>query len=282
MNTKKKLSISIFCAIIIVTMGILGFLLFPSIKDKNEKPILGVWWWDIRLDLSYLEWASEQGVTEIYYYTSSFSEKTNTFIGEAHQKNIEVYWLTGEYQWIDHIEDLQLQIEEFLTYQNTYPNTFNGIHFDIEPHQNPDFETFKQDILIQFVQLAHTIKQKYPTITIAYDLPIWMEDEITYLGVTKPTYQFMIDYADRVTLMSYRDTAESILSAAQNEIQYAISQGKSLNLGVETQGNVEDEITFYEEGKTYMNQILQEVRESVPFSFGIAIHHIKSWYSLIS
>ena len=98
-------------------------------------------------------------------------------------------------------------------------------------------------------------------------------------GVTRPAYEFIIDNADRVTLMSYRDSCEGILSFAEDEIGYALSAGKVLDLGVET-GEEEDIVTFYEEGAEYMKEQLDLLRETAPEGFGIAVHHIRSWREL--
>ena len=80
--------------------------------------------------------------------------------------------------------------------------------------------------------------------------------------------------------MSYRDSAEKIYNFAKDEVEYATKNNKKLILGVETQNVDENIVTFYEEGKEFMNQELKLLRELIPKSFGIAIHHIVSWFDL--
>ena len=261
-------------------MSIAIFVLFLIPKEKTQQTSFGVWWWNNRLDNSYLDFASDNDINEIYYYTSSFDDKTNNFIKLANSKNIKVFLLTGEYQWIENFTDLENTINKYIEYQNNYPNKFAGIHFDIEPHQFPDFEENKSTRLTQFVEMTVKVKKLYPNIWIEYDIPVWMHDKVTYQNITKKTYEFIIDNSNKVTLMSYRDSCEEIYKSAKDEIEYAVENNKILNLSVETSQNNESFITFYEEGKTYMYNELNKLKKIIPSNFGIAIHHIYTWYNL--
>lgn len=250
--------------------------------DSDKEPpeeVFAVWWWDNRLDETYLEFAVEQGVNEIYYYASSFSERISDFIRAASAKGITVYWLQGKYEWIEDYASLKAKLDEFKLFQDTSEYRFAGIHFDIEPHQHPEFDARRTELITEFAELTFAVKRDYPEFEVAYDIPCWLDDEVTAYGVTRPAYEFIIDNADRVTMMSYRDSAEGVLSFAEDEINYALSVNKTLNLGVET-GEEEDIVTFYEEGAAYMTEQLALLRETMPEGFGIAVHHIRSWREL--
>lgn len=253
-------------------------------EDGNVVPepvesVFAVWWWDNRLDESYLDFAVAQGVNEIYYYASSFPARISDFIRSASAKGIKVYWLTGKYEWIEDYASLKEKLRSFLEFQTSSEYKFEGVHFDIEPHQHPEFDARRIELVTEFVELTFAMKRDYPDIRFTYDIPCWLDDEITLNGVTRPAYEFIIDKADRVTMMSYRDSAEGVLSFAEDEINYALSVNKTLNLGVET-GEEEDIVTFYEEGAEYMNGQLDLLRETMPAGFGIAVHHIRSWREL--
>ncbi len=253
-------------------------------EDGNVVPepvesVFAVWWWDNRLDESYLDFAVAQGVNEIYYYASSFPARISDFIRSASAKGIKVYWLAGKYEWIEDYASLKEKLRSFLEFQTSSEYKFEGVHFDIEPHQHPEFDARRAELITEFVGLTFAMKRDYPDIRFAYDIPCWLDDEITLNGVTRPAYEFIIDNADRVTLMSYRDSCEGVLKFAEDEINYAFSAGKVLNLGVET-GEEEDIVTFYEEGAEYMNGQLDLLRETMPAGFGIAVHHIRSWREL--
>ena len=281
MKDKNKifLCIAVVVIILIVAGAVTGAVIVKNRSAKSER-ILGVWWWDNRLDESYLTFASEQGVNEIYYYTSSFNEKTSAFLQNAAELGIRVYWLTGKYEWIEDSGPLYEKIEEFTEFQNTAEYPFSGIHFDIEPHQHPDFERERERLIASFVELVYGLKSAYPDLMLEYDIPFWLDDEISLNGETKPAYAHIIDASSGVTVMSYRDSAEAILNCASEEISYAVSVGKPLNLSVETGENDDDIVTFFEEGALYMQEQLNLVKENLPDSFGIAIHHIRSWFEL--
>lgn len=279
---KKKVVITVISvAILLVTAGaVAGIILLSSPSDQAKtRPVLGVWWWDNRLDSSYLDFAKENGVTEIYCYYSSFSKKTTDFISAANSEDIEVLWLAGKYEWVEDYPSLKAKVEEYCSFQASSQSKFAGIHLDIEPHQHPDFEDKREELITKYIELTFSLKRDFPDLRIEYDIPFWLDDEVTVNGETKPAHRFVIDNSYRVTVMSYRDSAEKILDCAEEEINYAKSQGKPLNLSVET-GENEDIVTFYEEGNSFMMNQLSIVRSAIPNNFGIAIHHIEDWKEL--
>ena len=274
---------SVLAAVIIAAMllPLLACCNTPANDVKpGEKPQLSVWWWDNRLDPSFLDFAKQNDVTEIYCYYSSFSQKTTDFIAAAEARGIEVLWLAGKYEWIEDYPSLKSEIEDFVAFQSSSPSKFAGVHLDIEPHQHPYFESRREELITEYVELTFSLRRDFPSLRIEYDIPFWLDDEVTVNGSTKPAHEFVIDNATRVTVMSYRDSAEKILDCAKDEINYAKSAGKPLNLSVETGENEDDIVTFYEEGCAYMLEQLAAVRTALPVGFGIAIHHIGSWRSL--
>lgn len=275
----------IYILIGIIFSLLLGVVVTVFTINKNYQQVYskGTWWWNSKLDADiYLDFASKNSVNEIYFYTSKFDEHTQSFIMKANAKNIKVYMLAGEYEWLDDNSKLLNKIDKYLEYQSTYKNAnFSGIHLDIEPHQSPDFKTNRQQLIYNLIDLASTLKNTYPTIKFDYDLPFWLNDEITYNNQTKPAYEHMIDIANRIFVMSYRDTVDAILNIAKEEISYAKQQNKQLFLCAETNSSEGDNVSFKEEGKQVMGEELKKLRKEIPQNFGIAIHHIKTWYDLI-
>lgn len=268
----KKLFCYIFC---------LFSILLCACAPQTQNPKFGVWWWNDELDISYLDFASENNITEIYYCSSKFNQQTAEFITLANQKNIKVFYLGGDYRWLTSPDLMTAKIEKYIAYQNTFTNAkFAGIHFDIEPHQDPNFETNRLELIAKLVEIVHQNSIDYPDIYFDYDIPFWLDDEYGFLGVKKCAYMHIIDYADNVTVMSYRDTAQAIFDKAKDEIEYATQQNKTLNLGVETKSSEGDKVSFMEEGKIYMNEQLDILREMLPTNFGIVVHHIKTWHDL--
>ena len=276
---KQKVLYIIF--ILILALSLIAIFIIQIIPKNLTKSSLGVWWWDNRLDESYLDFAHDNNVTEIYYYTSSFSDKNVSFIEKANKYNIKVYWLAGKHEWIEDYDALDVKIKEYIDFQNTHNNLFAGIHFDIEPHQHPEFENRRNELLTLFVRLTYKIKLSYPKIFVEYDLPCWLDDIITYNDQSKKAYEHIFDNANRITLMSYRDSAEEIYNFAQDEIAYAIKTNRQIILGVNTNDSG-DTTTFLEEGNQYMLNELSLLSNMIPKNFGIAIHHIASWVELAS
>ena len=268
----------------LLLIALLSLFLLSAIRcnSSNDKQILGVWWWNSNLNSEYLNFAKQNGINEIYYYEGSLGEKSSSFIEKASKLDIDVYWLIGEVEWLRDSADLYRQIDDFVQYNSSHPNAqYNGVHLDIEPHQDDNFDNDREFLIYNLIDIASNLDERYPNVSFDFDLPFWLEDEIKYKGITKPAYAHMIDIADRIFLMSYRDSASGMLDVSSDEIEYAKLVNKPLILGAETGQTEEDEIvTFYEEGKSYMNSELEKVRAALPKNFGLSIHHILSWQEL--
>ncbi len=276
--TRKKICLLGGCILLALVLLTVGFFLWR--QTYTPRPPLGVWWWDEELDSRYLDFAKAQGVTEIYYCSSAFHAETESFIRRAGERGMAVYWLAGEYEWVLDDTGLHEQIAEYLAYQNSRQAVFSGIHLDIEPHQHPQFHERRAELLTAFAELCIRLRETYPDLYIEYDLPFWLDDEITVRGQTKPAYQFVIDAASRVTVMSYRDTSEAIYAVATEEVAYAAAQNKPIQLSVETKSSEGEQVSFAEEGAEVLMAELAKVRELLPDRCGVAVHHIETWYAL--
>ena len=145
-----------------ITIGIFNIYKRDTTAENISFPDkLGVWWWDNRIDDTYLNFAYEQGVTDIYYYASSFTQKISDFIEKADKKNIKVYWLCGKYEWIEDYAALYAKIEEYRNFQQQSKHKFAGIHFDIEPHQHPEFKSDRQRLITDYVRLTFSLSEIY-------------------------------------------------------------------------------------------------------------------------
>lgn len=279
-NAKSKS----YCVVCVLCFTLMISLLFCFGCAKETTQILGVWWWDSELEVNeYLEFAKQNGVTEIYYCDSNLNKNTREFISKCDDKNIKVYLLDGSYKWLTDANKKQVlfqKLNNFVEFQNESNAKFAGVHLDIEPHQAPNFDDDREDLILSLIELMHELKQSYPSVIFEYDIPFWFEDEISFNGVTKKAFEHIIDVADKVTVMSYRDTAEQIVEVASDEIVYARSVNKTLNVSVETGEGEIDKVTFFEEGKQVLQTELEKVRKLIPENFGIVVHHVKTWKSL--
>ncbi|MCM1403913.1 MAG: hypothetical protein NC133_00160 [Prevotella sp.] len=269
----------------ILSLILLVLVLFVGIFTRKTKiPTVpkGVWWWNRDLPAEqYLNFAQSQGINEIYYCDSTFSTTTANFIQTAERHGCKVYWLAGEYQWLTDESGLIQNLQRYQNYQTNHSSAqFAGVYLDIEPHQDPNFEDERTELLTILVNLAKKLKKDYPSITFDFDIPFWLEDELVIDGVSQPAYAHLIDNADRTFIMSYRDTASTIYDTAKEEIAFATAKNKTIFLGVETFSEEGDNVSFQEEGKEYMNSELSKLRSMIPSNFGIAIHQIQTWYDL--
>lgn len=254
----------------------------PPANDlvQQTEQTMGVWWWNSELGDEFLEFAAQNGVNEIYYDDSALNSET--FIQKANAKGIKVFWLIGDVRWLRDSSGLFEKMQDYLAYNATHPNAaYSGVHLDVEPVQDDNFDTDRELLFFNLISLASELKAKYPDVHFSFDIHFWMDDEITFNGETKPGYAHMIDIADKIFVMSYRDSAEGMLSVAEEELEYAKAAGKPLVLGAETAETDEVEtVTYFEEGKTFMNEQLSLVKQTLPQNFGISIHHIYSWFML--
>ena len=284
---KKIIVITILILVIAAVVTSLIFILKeedPANTPKGDEPkdVMGVWWWDDELDAEkYLSFAKDNKINEIYYCSGNLDENTSKFIELANKLDISVYWLQGEYQWLNDSSGLINKIDRYCQYQQDYPNfRFSGIHLDIEPHQNPYFETKREELILKLIELADFLDKTYTNISFDYDIPFWLNDNITYNNLNCPAYQHLIDIADRIFVMSYRDTADGIINVASEELSYAESVDKKLFLSVECLSYEGDKVSFMEEGKSVMNEELSIIKDRLGNKVGIAIHNIKTWYDM--
>ena len=297
-SAKAKIAIITIACCLLIAGCVLAIVFATKNDDANSQtlPAKGVWWWSVtQPDEVYLNFAKENGVNEIYYSNSAFDEQVNEFISQANQFDIKVFFLCGEYQWIQNPADFEEVVEQYQTYQNNFENKFSGIHLDVEPHQSPEWsgadQSTREQIVTDYLGFVRsaTQNQKFSDISFDFDIPFWFDDYVVdFQGERKEAFKFVIDFADRVFVMSYRDEATRIFDSAKNELLYAKDQNATLFFCVETALSSEgDDITFFEEGKAVMNAELETLAQLITnecgqdfVNYGISIHHMRTWFDL--
>ena len=261
----------------------------------KDTQVLGTWWWWVepKDENKYLSFAAENGVNEIYYYTLEFNNHTGSFIQRAANKGIKVFLLVDNKDYIWNRDSFILLMSDFTAYQEKAgeKRKFAGIHLDIEPQDHSGFNDststrFLQDYLDFVVWVCSTYRvgpdRPSGAETIDFDIAWWFDDKLSYKGGKLELYKALINEADRVFLMSYKDTAKETYRISKEEIAYAKSLNKQIILGAET-GNVDYEpnISFYGRGKTYMYGQLHELHKLVDYdNYGLSIHYISAWYEM--
>jgi hypothetical protein len=265
-----------------------------EVAFQKNTAVLGTWWWDTEKDdrQGLLEFAVKNMVNEIYFSTIDFSTATRGFISQARQMGISVYLLAGKYQYIEDRTGFINLMDSFIEYQQNVgvEEQFSGLHLDVEPHQHPDFHTQRAALLGKYLDFVIWVCDQYKTNSalgttmnhIDFDIPFWFNDELSYKGNTVKLFEAVIEEADRVYVMSYRDTAQQIFDTAKEELDCAKRNNKQILLSVQTAYSHEgDNISFYEEGKAAMYSEIHKLKNLCDYNdYGIAVHHLRSWYEL--
>jgi hypothetical protein len=181
-------------------------------------------------------------------------------------------------------------MERFMAYQDSASEhrKYAGLHLDIEPHQRPGFAENSEDFVQDFMDFIVWVYDTYRSrgISIDIDIPSWLNIfKVDYRGGKHILSEALIVEADRVFVMSYRDTAEGIYAIASDELAFAKSLGKQIILCVET-GHVADEetfISFYGRSLSYFYGELEKLYsllDAVYDNYGLSIHYITSWYAM--
>jgi hypothetical protein len=216
---------------------------------------------------------------------------------QAHANGIKVYALDGDPSWAltSNHETALGRIREVLDFNRTHPAArFDGIQHDIEPYALPEWKTDQEGTALQFLQLLKDSRKLLSrsglsfTVTVPFwydegDMPVMVDDGTG----PKPLSGHILDIADAVAVMDYRDSAggtrddrDGQIDHGKQEVAYAGSAGKLAILGAETNkpdgSGIPDSITYFDEGRAYMNAELQKVSDyfaGEPGFGGIAIHH---------
>ena len=292
---KKALIYNIFflwALLLISCSHFIGARKDPASRFVKDTGILGTWWWWVEPEdqNSHLNFAAENGVNEIYYYTQNFDSQTSAFIKKARNRGIKVFLLLDDINYIWDYDKFIGIMNKYIAYQNKAPekSKFAGLHLDLEPLLLPGFEENKEDFLQDYLDFVVWVCSRYqsgpgfisPAVTIDFDIPYWYDNDVAYRGGKIKLYQALIIEADRVFVMSYRDTAQKTYEASKKEVAFAGSLGKQIILGAET-GRVDEtpEDSYYGKGRDFFYEQLHELHQLVEYgNYGLSIHHIGSWY----
>lgn len=258
------------------------------------------WWWNAKdIDAKgeeVLSFCYSQGVTDIFlqYSTAISANVYSDFISNATYLGIRVHACMGDRSWYDPINydiiDFRLKsVAEFNASRKAY-SKFSGVHFDIEPHTLPEWQTDQ----LNTVKKWETTVEMYSNdcfsmgLELSASLPFSTCKTICSDN-TNHLSSFMIKNHNKIAVMSYRDKAEgndSILYHSKPFLEHAVELGRanSIIIGVETKDTAEgDKITFAQEGRKAMNEQLYIVdwqAGDYRSYAGHAIHAVNYWMEL--
>ncbi|MGG1660839.1 hypothetical protein [Brevibacillus sp. NRS-1366] len=277
--------------------ALISFFVFLTGFSSEDKKIKATWIWHTTLIASepdqIISFSKEQGVN-LLYLRIDISRKPayyQAFLKKANEAGIKIHALSGSPAWglVENRSRIMALVDWVIAYNQAAANgeKFSGIHFDIEPYLLPEWKTDQASVVSQWKEnvAAYTERVKqYPALEIGCDIPFWLDKIYLPDDSSTALSKWLISKHDHVTIMSYRDRVEgpnSISSLVTEEIGWADELGKKIVLAVETKESSEGNyISFYEEGKAYMDQMLSRLSElmsSHPSFAGTAIHSYEHW-----
>jgi hypothetical protein len=234
-----------------------------------------------RINLIFLQINQKQDVSEY-----------RSFIDKASSLGIAIHALDGDPSWAK--EENKHKTEDLVHWVESYNNEasslqkIRGIHLDVEPYNQPAWETHQRQSIIDgwlaamiyFTNVTKGLKD----VEIGADLPFWLDQiPVTTSKDAVVMSRWMLQKLDYVTIMAYRDQALShggIVDVVKNDIETANQLNKKVIVGIETNSTGESNTTFITKGISYLIEQLQLVDNSLSMysSYGgVAVHDYEGW-----
>lgn len=252
-----------------------------------------------------------QHIKTMYLYADEFQqrnilvkepEKYRKLIANAHARGFKVFALLGSIYLRTHgyiFEKKQpIALRMFKNVLNFNLNTatisqFDGINIDIEPYLLDDWRSARSLRARQYLDLSAAFMRMKAALGIQIPvgpaMPFWYDGikDIAWNGKQRNLNEYVQDIYDYVAIMDYRNIAEgsdSIVSLAQDELDYADQIGKKVMIGVETLKTTPIKVTFYGKGNKYFESQLalaESILSKHPSFDGFVIHHLKPYRTLV-
>ncbi|MED3979554.1 amidase [Priestia megaterium] len=258
---------------------------------------LSTWVWDTKNWMlnqeAILEKLQEKKVTKVYLQIDAHLSPSvyKHFIEQAQVQGISVYALDGAPSWIgtSGIEKQDAFFDWITAYQAEADEQqqFSGVHLDIEPYLYKSWKNNRAKSILQYQYIISqaAVQSHELHLPLAIDIPFWF-DEVPFKNSngSGSLGRWVIQYADEVTIMAYRNHADKengIVEITENERKWGRVLSTPIEIGVETMASGEGEyISFSAKGEEKMMQelgmLLTECQAENPPS-SIAVHHFDSW-----
>ncbi|BCB02371.1 amidase [Bacillus sp. KH172YL63] len=286
---------------VVVWIVMMVVISFPSTEkaagvDMRKSTWLWNTWEIVSNHEEIIGFLTAHGVDEVYLQVDPEVETVyyHQFIEKASIEGIAVHALDGAPKWatVKGRSSLVSFFDWLKNYQDAAAEgqRFKGVHLDVEPYLLPAWSTAYGNTVLNYQRMVAAAAELSAELQLplAMDIPFWFDERKFNNEFGKGNVaEWVIGKTDEVAVMAYRDLANGpngINELVRNEIQFGLSQGKKVKVGVETAPSAEgDFLTFYEEGEAFMSGELALVddRYRAYQSYnGIAVHHYESWKSL--
>ncbi|MFN7183552.1 MAG: hypothetical protein ACK4MZ_05080 [Thermomonas haemolytica] len=219
-----------------------------------------------------LAFLQRKRIDTLYLYADAYQgrnllvqqpQRYQALIRAAHARGMRVYALLGS--WYLHTERYVLpglqhkavaMLQRVLDYNAAAApeERFDGVNYDIEPHLLDEWEEATRPRLLRgFLDMTAAMlearRKSGQALPVGPAMPFWWDGiSLEWRGARKPVSEHVIDLADYVALMDYRNFAEgrdSILSHAASEMAYADRVGKRVVIGLEFNPGEPAKLSFH-------------------------------------
>lgn len=209
------------------------------------------------------------------------AEALRRFIRAASGQGLRIHALSGDPSFTlpEKHERAIFRVDATLAFnRDAEPSErFSGVHFDIEPHGLKEWKgaslATKCQLLAHLVdvsvKMAERIRRESPGLVFGADVTWWFDKlnpdgtvayPVTFRGVTKDATKHLLDVADNIGIMSYRNTVEGrngIISLVSQTLSYASQVGSRAFVGVKMAGIGPPAESFFGSTESEMNAALQ-------------------------
>ena len=245
---------------------------------------VSMWVWSDGDPAELVTFATEQAVDRMYVYVyrprGAELTRLEQLADLADDAGIELWAMSGDPHWA-------LQHRAVLSWQRKALATglFVGTHLDVEPYSLRAWDTRRSKVIKRFVTMLDKV-QEADDRPLEVDVPYWYGDFSAPGGGGDTLADAVLDVADAVTVMSYRDTAtgpNSLLVVAEDMLARAAAAGVPIELAVETNALGCEHCTFFEEGADAMRAVIADVTAELaghPTFTGFAVHDFDGFRAL--
>jgi len=291
-------------------------LLGPAALSAAE-PGRAVWMWEAesyellqspRAAKEAIKFLKSKGVRTLYLYADAYKGRSlildkpklyRKLIRRLRKEGMSAYALLGSWHLRTHEYVLPERRAEALAmfgrvlYYNAKARPeerFDGVNLDIEPHMLDAWETNREGLLLNFLDLGRELMAMKARsglrLAVGPAIPFWLDGiELEWEGRRKPASEHVLDVYDCAALMAYRDRAagrDGIVALSASELAYAGALGKRLAIGVEVTPNEVRKVSFSRLGEEDLERELALAGEAFarePAFDGFVLHHYESYRS---
>ena len=227
-----------------------------------------VWIWDVNeitnLD-NMLSTYQRLGIDCVYQYISETNiqnraAELSEYIAKLHEQQMDCYIIYGDPAYYNNIEELKNKINLVNNYNITYSNNkLDGLIWNVEPHSSSldsDGLTTEERIPIwtDNARIAYLYANSLGIRTL-FANPVWYSSS-AYAG----TVLSFITFSDGISYMNY--TKVSLIDDIEDEVEITKDNNcwmESISEIQNPEDDVDESITFYNEGIFAVHQAWQEI-----------------------